>query len=364
VSHVVVVAPFTVTGANFGGAERVRELANRTRHETTVLSLNWDGVNTTHAGEHYGEQTVAAPLTAIDGAKKLLKLGVHTFDPMPNLLAKHLRPVFDAALDQLQPDLLILEHPWLFPLLGGRKFVYDSHNAETILAASRYGAQSLDVDHARSLERSAVTQCESWAYCSTVDAAHIVYANPDAKPGIHVPNGVTLPDSVSHTPSNRLLFVGSAYQPNVQAAERLTQLAKLLPDFYIDIVGSCCSYLSEQSSNVRLHGVVTNTRLDELFHKAAVFVNLTTAGSGTHLKVGRALAYGVPVVTTEIGARGYTQDGIVVVRKDDDIAETIRVVVGPMWKHLSNAAQSQAATITWDRVSVPWQTMIDEALIT
>jgi hypothetical protein len=55
---------------------------------------------------------------------------------------------------------------------------------------------------------------------------------------------------------------------------------------------------------------------------SVAFVNLVSHGSGTHLKVGRALAYGVPVITSQIGARGYSTPIVT-----DDVPKAVDKVV-------------------------------------
>lgn len=358
---VTVLAPFTVTNGVFGGAERVRELAKRTGQATTVVSLNWEGVTGETVEAGFREIRIPATPHIITAARRLLEVGVTTFDPIPNILRDQFEPLFDPVLTALDPQLIVLEHPWLLPFTGGRPFVYDAHNAEASHAARRFGKGSVDAQHASYLERRAVKGAAGWAYCSTVDATLITAATPDVMAGVHIPNGVTLPDRTANGSRGRLLFVGSAYDPNVEAARLLIQAAQQLPDYQIDIAGAVCNYLPRNVRNVTLHGVVSDARLDELFRNAEAFVNLCKAGSGTHLKVGRALAYGLPVVTTTLGARGYESGGIVTVGGPHELLGVLSRVRDE-WSVLSGLGLVQAGGLTWDGIGVRWEQLLHDAL--
>jgi glycosyltransferase involved in cell wall biosynthesis len=358
---VLTLAPFTVSGGKFGGAERIRELARHTGHENVILSINWEGRSDYHTGPGYVERTVAMPAHVVDAAKKLLQVGVVTFDPMPNILRTLIAPILDPIIADIDPRLIVLEHPWLVPYVADVRFIHDSHNAEGWHAAHRFGELSIDAQHARFLERRAVTECVAWATCSVNDAEQITADNPDAPAPVHVPNGVPSTVEFASGDSNRLLFVGSAYDPNVKAAQRLIAAAADLPHWHVDIVGAVGHYVTSRWDNVTIHGPVSDEELHELYRGAFAFVNLTTSGSGTHLKVGRALAYGLPVVTTTVGARGYTGEGVTVIGSGAALADALTALRGS-WGVESAAALRQAEGLSWQRVGGVWSRMVEDAL--
>jgi glycosyltransferase involved in cell wall biosynthesis len=60
--------------------------------------------------------------------------------------------------------------------------------------------------------------------------------------------------------------------------------------------------------NVVLLGVVPNALKEALLSVAAIAINPMSEGSGTNMKMLDYLAAGVPVVSTEVGARGLELD--------------------------------------------------------
>lgn len=318
---IVVLSPFAILRPEFGGAERIHELAKRTGHDTAVVSIDWHtDTTTTTKSDQYRHVTIGTDARARQTVHSFLRLGLQTMDAIPHLLYPLMADPVGRALDQLQPDLFILEHPWLIDYTDGAPFLHDSHNDETGHTTARYGAASLDAQHTRALELRAVTDCTAWTYCSQADYEAIDDRVGITRPATHIPNGVNVPYQVSEGNTRNVLFVGSNYGPNVTAARRLINLSERMPAWTFHIAGAVGHSLTNlPPANVRIHGHVTPTQLDELYRQAFAFVNLTTEGSGTHLKVGRALAYGVPVITTQIGSRGYDTRGVILTA--DPLAE-------------------------------------------
>lgn len=110
----------------------------------------------------------------------------------------------------------------------------------------------------------------------------------------------------------RLLYVGNlAWEPNCVGLhwflERIwPQLKQAHPDIKLDIAGrgadaKLCQ-LAAEDEGIALHGFVEN--LEPLYRKARISVAPLTFGAGMKVKVLSAMARGLPVVTTEVGAEG------------------------------------------------------------
>jgi glycosyltransferase involved in cell wall biosynthesis len=108
-----------------------------------------------------------------------------------------------------------------------------------------------------------------------------------------------------------LLFIGSfAHRPNEDAVlffmrEVYPLLREKLPNVRLDIIGDHAStaisaYNSEQ---VRILGYVPD--VEPYLRERRVFIAPLRFGAGIKGKVGEALAHGIPVVTTTIGAEGF-----------------------------------------------------------
>jgi GT2 family glycosyltransferase/SAM-dependent methyltransferase len=151
-----------------------------------------------------------------------------------------------------------------------------------------------------------------------------------------------------------VLFIGGfEHTPNVDAALRLVH--RVMPlvwaehdDVRVTIVGDCAppEILELASSEVDIMGWVPD--IDPLLDSARALVAPLSYGAGLKGKVTQALAVGLPVVTTPIGAEGLdAQDGEHLLIGDDDAelaAAVIRVVRdADLWERLSRSGQQLAA---------------------
>lgn len=343
---VVGLAPWPFIPAQSGGTERTLNLFGALGKITT-FAIDWQGEDDEQSLGLIDYQVVGAPLAARDKAKRLQASGVQTFDAMPMLVKNDLAKL-QARVEQTKPDLVILEHPWLVDFVPKTaRLVVDAPNCETINTQQQY-PRTFDVDLVMNLERRAVERADLITYASYADAQALRRLFKVTAPMIHIPNGTDIPDTISDGTTRNLIFIGSTYKPNVIAAQLLINQAATLPEYQIHIIGGCSDYMQNAAENVTLHGHVTNQRRDQLFATAHAFITLTTHGSGTHLKISRALAHGLPVITTQLGARGYNPDGITITTVTD-LPEKIRAVTDD-WAKQSQAAQAQCANLLWPAI--------------
>jgi glycosyltransferase involved in cell wall biosynthesis len=337
--------PFPILPAHFGGAERCWNVLSRLWPEA-IHALSWEDASDERVIGGICYTVTPASAEAHARAKQMAAHGFQTFDAMPHMARAFLDEYRELVAAE-NADIIILEHPWLVDFVpDGVPWIYDSHNAETLSFGQRFGFGTPEFLHVKELERRAVQGAKAVTYCSEADAAVLREMFGDFQ-GVHVPNGVVLPELAPVESRNILLFVGSVYQPNVDAAQRLINLAPQLAGFEIVIAGPCGHFVQNQQSNVQVVGAVSDKKLHELFSKSAAFVNLVSAGSGTHLKVGRSLAYGVPVISSQIGARGYSSPIVT-----DDIPGTLAEVMAD-WQTFSNQARAEAEGLTWEKAVAP-----------
>ena len=299
--------PWDISGNDSGGKQRCYALLTALPNVTT-FALSWENQEkeTTLDGMPY--RVIPAGVHAMDRASRLFASGFHSFDVMPTLCRDDLN-VLRKAIDDFDPDLIILEHPWLVEFTGGRPHVYDAHNWEADNIAQLFGTRTLDYELVRDIEKFAISGAEHVTYASQLDW-EALGETMHLPAGTHVPNGTHIPDSVTAGNNNNLLFIGSMYQPNIDAAQLLADMADLLPEYQIHLVGASSLAVTTSAPNVIRHGVMHDTQLERLMLSTDVFVNLVTHGSGTHLKLAHAMSYGIPVVTLPVGSRGYGNDVI------------------------------------------------------
>jgi glycosyltransferase involved in cell wall biosynthesis len=231
------------------------------------------------------------------------------------------------AIDALarRADLIVCSHPYAMPALRkvtSNAFVYEAHNVEADLKADIYGPHRWAIDQVLALERRAVLDAALVTACSERDRQRMgeLYgaAEDDARL-IVVPNGI----DVAATPfraaaqiqSRRsalrvahplALFMGSAHGPNIDAARVIIEAAARLPSVHFLLLGSVCHSVQtwERPANVGLVGVVSDAEKATWLAICDLGLNPVISGSGTNLKLLEYAAVGLPVVSTEFGARG------------------------------------------------------------
>jgi len=148
-------------------------------------------------------------------------------------------------------------------------------------------------------------------WCVTEDDKnHLQRVTPEAKIEI-VPNIHTLfGRGKSFAERADLLFIGNFnHRPNADAVyyfldEIFPRILEKLPSVRFRIVGSNAKpeLFKLNSENVRVEGFVPN--VEPLFESCRVFVAPLRYGAGMKGKIGQALSFGLPTVTTGIGAEG------------------------------------------------------------
>ena len=118
----------------------------------------------------------------------------------------------------------------------------------------------------------------------------------------------------SYRTDKKILFIGSPkYFPNRDAIlwlvnELAPELAKKDSDIRIVLAG--CEYSSElmlngiKAENVEFLGFVTERELQRLYCESSLFICPIVLGSGVKIKLLEAVAYGIPLLSTEEGAKG------------------------------------------------------------
>lgn len=166
-----------------------------------------------------------------------------------------------------------------------------------------------------------------------------------------------------------VVFVGGfEHVPNIDAARFINEdigprAAARLPHVTIRIIGRDvpASLIQSAPSNVRYEGWVPD--LDATYASARAVLAPVRVGAGMKGKVGEAMAHGVPVVATAIGAEGYGADaesflhvrhdaegivdGLVSLFEDDDLW---RDCAQGGWRHVVEELSDGAARRRMDQI--------------
>jgi glycosyltransferase involved in cell wall biosynthesis len=161
-------------------------------------------------------------------------------------------------------------------------------------------------------ERRAIVRSIKSFVCSNTDRDHL-------KKVMAVKNVEVIPNSINYVPDQTLtnkhniLFLGAySYNPNKIAAEYLISqiwphILKNHPHARLFIAGprpELISCYNKYDKSIHYLGLVSD--LKALYANTRVFCCPIQSGSGTRIKILEAASYGIPVVSTSLGAEGLT----------------------------------------------------------
>ena len=373
----------TRSGAKLREYHFLRALAQR--GQVTYLHFtDPDAEPLTRKDLPFCQEVVAIPKPPAYGPAKLVQ-GVFGRWPLPIL--NYTSAEMSAAVDRLtSTDAYDLVHLDLIHMIrygeaiasrGERatRIVYNWHNIESELMR-RFGATAsspvkrwyahLTARKLASLEQHILKTAFGHVVCSDRELEELRRIAPSARIAV-IENGV---DVASFSPgvnvsgqAHKLVFVGLMnYSANVEAATSFTQriwplLRQRFPDLELWIVGASPTSAVLQLGNVEgvtVTGTVPDVR--PYYRDALAAIVPLRTGGGTRLKILEAMAAGVPVVSTPLGAEGLSvTPGENILMAEPDDAET--------WlRHLEHLKESEpgrrtlsAAALELVRTSYDWE---------
>ena len=176
----------------------------------------------------------------------------------------------------------------------------------------------------RKLERD-FAQASDLVWCASTEDKELMMREVPERQIALVPTIHELRDAGETFAARKdLLFIGNlAHRPNEDAVlffmqEVYPQIRQLLPNVRLDIIGDNPSVdiAAFASDEVRVRGYVPDVA--PYLRERRVFVAPLRFGAGIKGKVGEAMAHGIPVVTTSVGAEGFgLRHGVDVMIADD-----------------------------------------------
>ena len=224
---------------------------------------------------------------------------------------------------------VILEGPWHYrlvkDLIKDKPVIYDAHNFEAGLRRNnKYH------DYVKQLEKEV---CDSATVIITVtkdDMAYIEreYDVPSSKMRLltHVP--VVSECSWNGKDSKSIVFIGSLYEANIVAYREVEKIASALPNFNFVVLGSICSIPGKKRlNNLKCLGMIPESEKDRIMASSMLALNPILLGSGRNVKMVDYLAHSMPVISTNLGVRGFDPDNLkkaCSVVEIEDFAKTIQ----------------------------------------
>jgi len=281
-------------------------------------------------------------------------------------------------------DVVVFSQPWVFPHLAEnlpteQLVVYDSHSVEGFLHAQRLDQaravradllrEAVQAEYSLGLRANLILTCSQddldlfarvyeWpadkmrVFPNGVMACHVTPAGPEER--------ITAKRALDLSPDRAAIFIGRDHIPDVQAASLIVcELAQRVPacDFVIaGDVGRCLPV--NKPTNVRVTGPIVEDRKLAWLHASDLALNPVFFESGTNLQILDFLSAGLPVVTTQVGARGFDTNGlkpVVVVDADlDSLVKGLHGLVSDRDELQKRSLDARACVeehYSWERIS-------------
>jgi GT2 family glycosyltransferase len=250
------------------------------------------------------------------------------------------------------------------------KIIYDTVDLHFIRKQREFDVSGYGADEAEKYERielAAAKNAEAAIVVSDVESAILRQrgiSNVHVIPNIH---DAATTGARSYERSSGILFIGNYnHTPNVDAAEWLIRdimplVWKRIPRVAVTLLGSdpTKQVRALASSRVRVTGYVEN--VEPFFLNARVFAAPLRFGAGLKGKVGQAMAYGLPMVLSNVAAEGFAlqndRDCIIADNALDVASGIIRLYEDPvLWSRISQSAiltlEPFSTSVTEHRISV------------
>ena len=313
---------------------------------------------------NFCEDVAAVPAPAMYTPGKIVR-GMFGRWPLP--VVNYSSPEMDAAIRKLAArgpfDLVHFDSMHMAacaPLLPGARIVYNWHNIESELM-TRYAENASSIAHRiygkltagriASLEKDLLRNAFGHVVCSQREKDQLLQIAPQARIEV-IENGVDVAAFSSavgkRAGRKRLVFVGSmSYHANIDAAVWFTrsvwpEIHYRFPEWKLAIVGSNPSPAVRElkSDHVEVTGTVSSV-VPYYEDALAAIVPLRTGG-GTRLKILEAMAAGVPVISSTLGAEGLAvipNEHILIADREQDWASALEKMSDARWSEIAAAGR-------------------------
>jgi len=161
------------------------------------------------------------------------------------------------------------------------------------------------------LELSCAFAGDGTVVVSALEAAILVESGVDPVAVVSTIHASQTVGSVGFDASSGIVFIGGyKHEPNVDAARWLVNeimplVWRVIPDVVLTLLGAepPADVRALAGPRVRVPGFIHD--VSDYFRSARMFVAPIRFGAGVKGKIGQALSYGVPVITTPVGAEGF-----------------------------------------------------------
>lgn len=268
---------------------------------------------------------------------------------------------------------VVISHPYLYreakKYLDGKPFVYEAQDVEYLIKKDILPDIPGKKEYLEQIYEVEKVCCQDSAFitvCAESDKKQLIelYGIPEKKI-VMVPNGVdcskirfiSVRERLENKQENELaheklgVFIGSWHGPNLEACEKIFEIAPQCQDTKFILMGSQCDAFKGRylPQNVGLLGIVSDEVKDKVFSVADFALNPMQSGSGTNLKMFDYMAAGVPVISTEIGVRGIDrQESVIIVKDAEEFVQAVNAFsLEEMEKAVGDARKYTEEVFDW-----------------
>jgi glycosyltransferase involved in cell wall biosynthesis len=355
-------------------------------HEVTYLCLD-NGLAAADAlqrAREYAQEVIAVPFRpppkmTVGYFADLLR---NIFSPLPYAIARYDSPELRARIRQLAPAADLLVCDFLMPSVDvpadlAVPATLFQHNVESMIWQRHVAVPQHPLRRAymrlqwRRMLRYEAQQCRRFAHVIAVSAvdAELMRREYGAASVGYVATGVDLEyfrAPQSRPPDSReLVFVGSMdWMPNEDgirwfASEIFSLIQQRIAGARLTVVGrspsAAISELAARNPSIAVTGTVPDVR--PYFERGAVCVVPLRIGGGTRLKIYEAMAMGIPVVSTAIGAEGlpvrHGEHLLIADSTDEQVSAVCALLTDPQRSAAlsANALRHVQQNCSWDAVA-------------
>ena len=278
-----------------------------------------------------------------------------------------------------QHDMVTCEYPMLLPALSPHCRKAQKPLLVTCLDAlfELHGASQIGRETLRQKEVEALRLADRVVFCTEREQklfeaykirGPVVLNTGDALaliPGKHDESKQAVVSALSLKTSHYVLFVGSGHGPNIEAVAEIKNIARQTPDVSFVIAGSCCAQSTD--GNVFAVGRIDEALLDLVYRGASAIIVPLTRGTGMSIKTYQAFNYGKPVISTVIGARGFSVESgkeLILVEKTSDFPVAIRQLLGnpELCERVGKRAREYAEELDYRKQFLPYAEIVEGLL--
>jgi glycosyltransferase involved in cell wall biosynthesis len=381
-----------------GGQLRCAAIRERYRE----LGIDVETVAVMHEGVHRGERErhdIALSSALPHWNPELPRfMDLHAGDSLAG--SAQVFASFVALLGRLQPDVIQLEQPWLYPAIrrwfdecgfsdaARPRLIYSSQNIEWKLKRDEMAADVTDtlayareVAKVEALEHEVVRAADLIIACTDEELAELrAMAGNDPAPRAYVTahNAIAPfaaePARVAEIKrrwhlDRYALFVGSAHPPNADGFWQMLapSLAFLAPGEKIVVAGGVGHLIRDNKvyaawpginePRLAILGEIERADLVALLGGATAIMLPITTGGGSNLKTAEAIHSGRPVLATPHALRGYGEASrwptIAVADKPDAFRQALRALLDRPVPTLPADYAGIRDDVTWGRALEP-----------